>query len=119
MESSFTSQNPNALTAWYRDHLELDVSEWGGAAFEWGGPDSAKGMTPWTPLAEDTNKMDPGTASFMINFRVHDLLALLAALRSEGCNVVGEPEMSAYGKFAWVVDPEGNTVELWEPPGAE
>ena len=112
----FKARDPKALNAWYRDHLGLDVSEWGGTVFEWGGADSAPGMTLWTPFAEDTKKMEPGTASFMVNFRVHDLQALLVALRSEGCNIVGEPEISEYGKFAWVIDPEGNKIELWEPP---
>lgn len=115
----FKSPHPEALNAWYRDHLGLDVSEWGGAVFEWGGPDSSPGMTLWTPFAEDTSKMEPGTASFMINFRVADLEALLVALRSEGCNVVGEPEISEYGKFGWVLDPDGNKVELWEPPAGQ
>ena len=60
--------------------------------------------------------MAPGTASFMINYRVEDLDALLAVLRSEGCNVVDGTESSEQGKFGWVIDPEGNKVELWEPP---
>ncbi len=51
----FKSKDPQALNAWYRDHLGLDVSEWGGAVFEWGGPDSAPGMTLWTPFAADTD----------------------------------------------------------------
>ncbi len=112
----FKSKNPKALNEWYREHLGLNVTEWGGTVFEWGGPESSPGMTLWTPFAEDTSKMDPGTASFMVNFRVDDLESLHAALRNEGCNVVGEPEISEYGKFGWVVDPDGNKIELWEPP---
>ena len=112
----FKSKDPKTLNAWYREHLGLDVSEWGGAVFEWGGPDSSPGMTLWTPFAEDTVKMEPSAASFMINFRVDDLEAHLGALRSEGCSVVGEPEISEYGKFGWVLDPDGNKIELWEPP---
>ena len=115
----FKSPNPQALNAWYRDHLGLGVSEWGGAVFEWGGPDSSPGMTLWTPLAENTNKMDPSNSSFMINFRVENLEPLLVALRSEGCNVVGEQENSDYGKFGWVLDPDGNKIELWEPPASK
>jgi predicted enzyme related to lactoylglutathione lyase len=61
--------------------------------------------------------MAPGTASFMLNFRVADLDALLAALRAEGCQVLDETDASSgFGKFGWVIDPEGNKVELWEPP---
>jgi len=114
----FKSPDPKALSAWYREHLGLDVSDWGGAVFDWGGPDSAAGATVWSPFAQDTQYMAPSTASFMINFRVHDLDALLDALRAEGCNVVGEPQSSEQGKFGWVMDPDGNKVELWEP-GAE
>ncbi|MBS0456538.1 MAG: VOC family protein [Proteobacteria bacterium] len=112
----FKSPDPKALAAWYRDHLGLDVADWGGVIFPWGGPDSAPGMTIWSPFAQDTRKMEPSTAPFMLNFRVADLDALLAALRAEGCNVVGEPESSDFGKFGWVMDPDGNKVELWEPP---
>ncbi len=63
--------------------------------------------------------MEPSSAPFMINFRVADLDALLAALRSEGCHVIDRTERSKFGKFGWVIDPEGNKVELWEPPPGE
>jgi catechol 2,3-dioxygenase-like lactoylglutathione lyase family enzyme len=112
----FKSKDPKRLGAWYRDHLGLDVSDWGGAIFQWGGPESEPGMTIWTPFALDTDKMAPSNASFMINFRVADLDALLAALRSEGCNILDQQEASEFGKFGWVMDPDGNKVELWEPP---
>jgi predicted enzyme related to lactoylglutathione lyase len=115
----FKSNDPVALGAWYRDHLGLDVADWGGAIFNWGGPDSDKGMTIWSLFKSDTAYLEPGTASFMINFRVADLHALLDALRSEGCNVVDRTEESEQGKFGWVIDPEGNKVELWEPPAAQ
>ena len=112
----FKSRDPAALGAWYRDHLGLDVTDWGGAVFEWGGPGSAKGMTIWSAFKSDTTYLEPGTASFMVNFRVADLDALLAALRAEGCNVEARTEESEQGRFGWVIDPEGNKVELWEPP---
>jgi len=112
----FKSADPKALAAWYRDHLGIQVSDWGGAAFEWGGPDSPKGTTIWSPFQQDTSYMAPSTASFMVNYRVDDLDALLAALRAEGCNVVGDPQDSEYGRFGWVLDPEGNKIELWQPP---
>lgn len=115
----FKSADPKALGAWYRDHLGLDVSPWGGAVFEWGGADSPSGMTIWSPFAQDTAYMEPSTAPFMINFRVADLDGLLAALRSEGCNVLDKTDQSEQGKFGWVIDPEGNKVELWEPPQGE
>jgi catechol 2,3-dioxygenase-like lactoylglutathione lyase family enzyme len=112
----FKSPDPKRLGDWYRDHLGLDVSDWGGAIFQWGDPESPPGMTLWSPFPEDTNKMEPSSASFMINFRVADLDALLAALRAEDCNVVGTTESSDFGKFGWVIDPDGNKIELWEPP---
>ncbi len=115
----FKSADPKRLGAWYRDHLGLDISDWGGAIFQWGGADSESGMTIWSVFAQDTKKMEPSSAPFMINFRVDDLEALLAALRAEGCNVLGDAEASDFGKFGWVMDPDGNKVELWEPPAGQ
>lgn len=112
----FKSLDPKSLGAWYRDHLGLDVANWGGAIFQWGGPESPPGMTMWSLFAQDTDYMEPSSAPFMINFRVEDLEALLAALRTEGCNVIDKIEASEQGKFGWVIDPEGNKIELWEPP---
>ena len=111
----FKSRDPQALAAWYREHLGLDVTDWGGALFHWGGADSEAGVTVWSPFKQDTTYMAPGTASFMVNFRVADLEALLAALRAEGCEVMDATETSEQGKFGWVIDPEGNKIELWEP----
>ena len=112
----FKSPDPKRLNAWYREHLGLDVTDWGGVVFQWGGPDSAPGMTLWSPFAADTDYMAPSTAPFMVNFRVADLDALLAALREEGCEVLHKREDSEHGRFGWVVDPDGNKIELWEPP---
>ena len=77
----FKSADPKRLGVWYRDHLGLDVSDWGGAIFQWGGPDSTAGMTIWSPFAQDTDYMEPSSASFMINFRVADLDAIVEQLR--------------------------------------
>ncbi|MFO1505780.1 MAG: VOC family protein [Lysobacterales bacterium] len=115
----FKSRDPKALCAWYRDHLGLDATDWGGAVFQWGGPDSAPGTTIWSVFPSDTSRMEPGDASFMLNFRVADLDALLAALRAEGCNVLDDIEASEFGKFGWVMDPDGNKVELWQPPSGQ
>ena len=115
----FKSADPKALGAWYREHLGLDVTGWGGAVFQWGGADSLPGMTIWSPFAQDTKYMEPSPASFMINFRVADLDGLLAALRAEGCDVVDKTDSSEQGKFGWVIDPEGNKVELWQPPAGQ
>lgn len=101
----FKSPDPKALGEWYREHLGLAVTDWGGVVFPWGGADSPPGMTIWSPFAADTSYMAPSTAAFMVNFRVADLDALRAVLRAEGCNVVDKTETSEHGKFGWVLDP--------------
>ena len=114
----FKSKDPKALAEWYRVHLGLDVEEWGGVAFKWVTPEnpSGTGSTVWSPFKEDTDYFAPSQAAFMVNYRVENLHALLAALREEGCKVEDKVEESDYGKFGWVTDPEGNKVELWQPP---
>ncbi len=114
----FKARDKDALLAWYRDHLGIDVQEWGGTTFRWQTPGSPEpdGATVWSVFPANTKQFLPSDAPFMINYRVKDLTALLAALRAEGCNVDERTESSEYGKFGWVLDPEGNRVELWEPP---
>jgi predicted enzyme related to lactoylglutathione lyase len=114
----FNARDPVTLRAWYQQHLGIDVQEWGGAAFAWtdeAGKPTA-GTTVWSIGAAAGTYFAPSTASFMINYRVADLHALVSVLRAEGCNVLEKTEESEYGKFGWVMDPEGNKVELWEPP---
>lgn len=108
----FHAQDPAALGAWYQRHLGIDVQAWGGAAFSW---DDAGGSTIWS-VGGDREQFSPGKASFMINYRVDNLDALLQALRDEGCTVLDKAPDSEYGQFGWVIDPEGNKVELWQPP---
>jgi predicted enzyme related to lactoylglutathione lyase len=117
----FKAKDAAAMRAWYKTHLGIDVQDWGGAAFSWVGDDGqpAGGTTIWNVSAADSDLYAPSTAPFMINYRVADLDALLEALRAEGCNVVGNSEESEYGKFGWVLDPEGNKVELWQPPAGQ
>jgi predicted enzyme related to lactoylglutathione lyase len=69
--------------------------------------------------SEESNQFAPGNASFMVNYRVEDLYTLVTALKAEGCNVLDKIDDSEYGKFAWVIDPEGNKVELWQPPAGQ
>jgi predicted enzyme related to lactoylglutathione lyase len=117
----FKSRDPKQLGEWYRSHLGVEVEEWGGAAFRWVTPENPSGLgtTIWNPFKEDTDYFAPSKSSFMVNFRVADLHALLAMLRSEGCEVDVKVEESEYGKFGWVMDPEGNRVELWQPPAGQ
>lgn len=114
----FKAADPQALAAWYQRHLGIDIQPWGGATFRWSGPDNPDGVgtTVWSPFPADTRYFAPSEASFMINYRVEDLHGLLAVLRAEGVTVEEKVEESEFGKFGWVVDPEGNKVELWEPP---
>jgi predicted enzyme related to lactoylglutathione lyase len=116
----FKAQNPETLREWYRKHLGIESESWGGFAFQWqADPRSASGATIWSPFAADTKYFEPSDKPFMINFRVGDLQSLLTELRAEGIEVEANPEESDFGKFAWVMDPEGNRIELWEPPNPE
>ena len=112
------AKDPAALRAWYQKHLGVDVQDWGGAAFRWTDDDGnpTAGTTIWSVGSADGDTFAPSQSSFVINYRVADLRALLQALRSEGCNVIDKTDDSEYGKFGWVMDPEGNKVELWQPP---
>lgn len=114
----FKARDPEALRNWYRKHLGIDVQEWGGAAFQWAEAEGkpTTGMTIWNISDSGSDYYAPSMSTFMVNYRVADLHALLGELRSEGCNVLDKVEESEFGKFGWVMDPEGNKVELWEPP---
>ncbi len=113
----FKAKDPKALGDWYRTHLGMNVAEWGGVVFRWAedNPDGS-GVTAWNLFKDDTSYFAPSTSTFMVNYRVDDLDALLAKLREEGCNVDAKVDESEFGKFGWVMDPEGNRVELWQPP---
>lgn len=117
----FKSKDAPTLQAWYKRHLGIDVQPWGGAAFDWTDADGkpVSGTTAWSIVSEQSNQFAPGTAAFMVNYRVEDLLALINALREEGCNVLEKIDDSEYGKFGWVIDPEGNKVELWQAPAGQ
>jgi predicted enzyme related to lactoylglutathione lyase len=113
----FKSNGDNAaLAAWYQQHLGMPLESWGGAVLRW--PDdhaSDNGLTVWTVAARDTKWFAPSSASFMINYRVDDLDALLASLREAGIEILQGPESHENGKFAWIADPDGNKLELWQP----
>jgi len=114
----FKAKDPKALQAWYKEHLGVDVQPWGGAAFDWTDSEGKPvvGTTAWNIASMESDQFAPSTAPFMVNYRVDDLVALVKALREEGCNVLEKVDDSEYGKFGWVIDPEGNKVELWQPP---
>jgi len=113
-----SAKDPKSLCAWYAKHLGIDVQDWGGTAFTWTDSEGnqTKGTTIWSVSSADGKHFAPSKSTFMINYRVEDLAGLLEALREEGCDVLDKTDDSEYGKFGWVMDPEGNKVELWQPP---
>jgi len=117
----FTAKDPPGLQAWYKRHLGIDVQEWGGAVFRWTNDqgDPVAGTTVWSVGSVEGNQFAPSKASFMVNYRVEDVRALARALKEEGCDVLDKIHESEYGIFAWVIDPEGNKVELWQPPSGQ
>ena len=109
----FKARDPKALAEWYRRHLGVPVVEGQTyAAFEAEGRDE---QTVWSSFPTDTAYFGPGSATFMLNYLVDDLDAMLAQLRSAGAEVDDRVEEHDYGRFGWAVDPEGNRFELWEP----
>jgi predicted enzyme related to lactoylglutathione lyase len=117
----FKAQNPEKLRSWYETHLGMPVESWGGLQFHWRRDEDpqSRGFTVWTVFKSDTRYFDPSEKPFMINYRVENLDEVLAALRSEGVTVDEKIEESEYGRFGWAMDPEGNRIELWEPPEDE
>jgi predicted enzyme related to lactoylglutathione lyase len=111
------SRNDNkALAAWYQQHLGLSLESFGGAILRW--PDDKaedKGVTVWHVAAKDSKWFSPSDSTFMINYRVDNLDEMMAQLRSDGVEIVSGPESHENGKFGWIMDPDGNKVELWEP----
>jgi catechol 2,3-dioxygenase-like lactoylglutathione lyase family enzyme len=106
------------LAAWYERHLGLRLEPWGGAVLRWP-EDKAedRGVTAWHVAPRDSQWFSPGDASFMINYRVDDLEGLVAQLRRDGVPIVKGPESDDNGHFAWLLDPDGNKIELWQPIG--
>ncbi len=117
----FKAKDAAMLRDWYRKHLGIDISEWGGTSFSWRDEQNPTGTGSTVfSIFENTNTyFAPSTAAFMVNYRVDDLHAVLALLRAEGCDVDAKVDESEYGKFGWVMDPEGNRVELWQPPAGQ
>jgi predicted enzyme related to lactoylglutathione lyase len=109
----FKSADPKKLKDWYNQHLGI------GMTFQWIDPDKpdtkVHAQTIWSPFKDDTEYFAPSPKPFMFNYRVENLVDLLDELRKEGVTVVGEIQEFSYGKFGWIMDPEGNKIELWEP----
>jgi len=114
----FKSEDPKKLKQWYGKHLGLNVTDWG-CTFHWIDPNNALAEVParteWSPFEKNTDYFSPSDKPFMFNYRVENLAALLEILKEEGVTIVGEIQEYPYGKFGWIMDPEGNKIELWEP----
>jgi predicted enzyme related to lactoylglutathione lyase len=117
----FKSKAPKELMSWYKEHLGIEADDYGGWTFEWLEKHRPQriGATVFSPFKQDTDYFAPSDSSYMFNFRVENLDALIAHLRSEGVQVVGDVQESSYGKFGWIIDPEGRKIELWQPPDVD
>lgn len=111
-----SSGDHKALADWYEKHLGIKLEEWGGAILKWE-EDHAddKGLTVWTTAKSDTKWFNPSESSFMINYRIDDMDGMIEQLKAGGVEIVQGPEQHENGTFAWIMDPDGNKVELWEP----
>ena len=105
------------MYAWYEQHLGIERDESQAISFKWRDVDEPEktGMTVWSLFPENTKYFDPSPSPFMMNFRVENLEQLLNTLRAEGVQVDDKVESYDFGKFGWILDPEGNRIELWEP----
>jgi predicted enzyme related to lactoylglutathione lyase len=110
------ADNPERLYAWYEKHLGLKGNPGEGILFRWPDPEGISGTTVFAIFPRDTKYFQPGRGECMLNFRVENLDALLEALRAEGAEVDPKREDDDCGCFAWILDPEGNRIELWQPP---
>jgi len=113
----FKTADPKKIKEWYGKYLGLPIDEYG-ASFKWIDPDNKEAVpaqTAWSPFKDDTTYFAPSKREFMFNYRVENLVELLIVLKEEGVEIVGEMQEYSYGKFGWIMDPDGNKVELWEP----
>jgi predicted enzyme related to lactoylglutathione lyase len=116
----FKSRDPAALKQWYVDNLGIQPDDGGYVSFGWTAQARAgkEAFTVWGPFPETTEYFNPSARPFMVNFCVADLDRMLAQLKANGCDVDEKTEEYEYGKFGWVMDPDGTRIELWEPPAA-
>ena len=108
----FKAEDGAGLSDWYARVLGFDVERWGGVVFQPHG----RGYQVWSPHKPDSDHFQPSTAPFMINLMVDDLDGVLAKAKAEGVEATGRQDDDSFGKFAWIMDPNGLKVELWEPP---
>ncbi|WP_428741836.1 VOC family protein [Tenacibaculum sp.] len=110
----FKTKDPKATKDWYKKHLGFNTDDYG-CTFKSKDQEGKEYTTQWSPFSDDTNYFEPSKKDFMFNYRVENLVELLKALKEEGVTIVGDMEEYEYGKFGWILDNEGNKIELWEP----
>lgn len=115
----FKSKDPKALREWYNKHLGANFNEYSYMSFEWSekGNPGSNASTTFGLFSEKSKYFEPSTKDFMVNFRVKNLKKLLERLKSEGVTVMEKTEEADYGNFGWIIDIDGNKIELWEPKG--
>jgi len=116
----FKAKDPATLKAWYSKNLGIRMTSYG-STFEWhqGMDSTKKGFTAWAAFKESTKYFQPSEKQFMINYRVEGMTQLLAQMKAAGIQPVDSVEKTGYGNFVHIMDPEGNTIELWEPNDVE
>jgi predicted enzyme related to lactoylglutathione lyase len=110
----FKSKDPKALMAWYHDILGIKVEAWGGAMLPYDAPKHPPALT-LNVFKERSDYMEPSPREFMLNFAVDDLAAFLDRLKAKGVPILKHDDSDPSGKFAWIIDPDGTKIELWEP----
>jgi predicted enzyme related to lactoylglutathione lyase len=111
----FKAANGAEVGDWYKRVLGIELTEWGGAIF----PLEGRSYQVWSPMQADTSYFEPSTAPFMVNFMVDDLDGILVRARALGVEPVGRDDNDPYGRFAWIMDPAGTKIELWEAKQAD
>ena len=110
----FKTENPEKTRLWYQQHLGFNIDTYG-STFWWKDNNKKIATTQWSPFTKNTKYFDPSKKDYMFNYRVKNLDQLLIDLKNEGIQIIDKPEIFSYGKFAWILDLDGNKVELWEP----
>ena len=111
----FKTKDKEKLLEWYQEHLGIEADEYGSKSFTWQEEGGRKAFSVWGPFKDESDYFDPSTQPFMVNFRVRDLDGLLEHLKSKGVEQIGKIDEYPFGRFAWILDPEGVKIELWEP----
>ena len=109
-----TSKDPKALAAWYRDVLGISLEPWGGAVMRYDAPGHPP-MVLWNAMPANSEEIAPSKRDFMINFAVDDLGAFVERLKKKNVTILKRDDSDPFGKFAWIIDPDGTKIELWQP----